>query len=94
MSLTKTLNPDTKYPDTIYIDDSKVDNEISYEVTKEYKVTTKVSFDKDKIIPHLVSEITKLKVKVDNLEKEKSPIAENTLIKFWDNEYDDQWNEC
>jgi len=89
MSLTKTLNPET-----LFVDDSKVDNEISYEVMKEYKVTVKISFDKEDIIPFLFSETTKLKEKVENLENEKSPIAENALIKFWDNEYDDQWNEC
>ena len=89
MSLTKTLNPET-----LFIDGSKVDNEISYEVMKEYKVTVKISFDKEDIIPYLFSEITKLKEKVEHLENEKSPIAENALIKFWDNEYDDQWNEC
>ena len=89
MSLTKTLNPET-----LFIDDSKVDSEISYEVTKEYKVTTKISFEKKAIFQYLFSEITELKEKVENLENEKSPIAENTLIKFWDNEYDDQWNEC
>ncbi|MCG7849415.1 MAG: hypothetical protein MIO93_09590 [ANME-2 cluster archaeon] len=89
MSLTKTLNPET-----IFIDDCKVDNEISYDVSKKYKVTVKISFDEDDIIPYLFSEITKLKEKVENLEKEKSPITENALIKFWDNEYDDQWNEC
>ena len=89
MSLTKTLNPET-----LFIDASNVDNEISYEVTKEYKVTTKISFEKEAIFQYLFSEITKLKEKVENLENEKSPIAENALIKFWDNEYDDQWNEC
>ena len=89
MSLTKTLNPET-----LFIDASNVDNEISYEVTKEYKVTTKISFEKEDIFQYLFSEITKLKEKVENLEKENSPIAENALIKFWDNEYDDQWNEC
>ncbi|MBC2698939.1 MAG: hypothetical protein HF976_14410 [ANME-2 cluster archaeon] len=89
MSLAKTLNPET-----LFIDNSKVDNEISYEVTKEYKVTVKISFDKEDIIPFLFSEITKLKEKVEHLENEKSPIAENALIKFWDNEYDNQWNEC
>ena len=89
MSLAKTLNHDI-----LFIDSSKVDNEISYEVTKEYKVTTKISFEKEDIFQYLFSEITKLKMKVENLEKEKSPIAENALVKFWDNEYDDQWNEC
>jgi len=89
MSLTKTLNPET-----LFIDDSKVDSEISYEVTKDYKVTAKISFEKEDIFQYLLSEITKLKEKVENLENEKSPIAENALIKFWDNEYDDQWNEC
>ena len=89
MSLTKTLNPET-----LFIDDSKVDSEISYEVTKEYKVTTKISFENEDIFQYLFSEITKLKEKVENLEKEKTPIAENALIKFWNNEYDDQWNEC
>ena len=89
MSLTKTLNPET-----LFIDNSKVDNEISYEVTKEYKVAVKISFEKEDIIPYLFSEITKLKEKVENLENEKLPITENALIKFWDNEYDDQWNEC
>lgn len=89
MSLTKTLNPET-----LFIDASNIDNEISYEVTKEYKVTTKISFEKEDILQYLFSEITKLKEKVENLENEKSPIVENVLIKFWDNEYDDQWNEC
>lgn len=89
INLTKTLNPET-----LFIDNVKVDNEISYEVRKEYKVTVKISFDKEDIIPYLFSEITKLKKKVEHLENEKSPIAENALIKFWDNVYDDQWNEC
>ncbi|MBC2695305.1 MAG: hypothetical protein HF982_08540 [Desulfobacteraceae bacterium] len=89
MSLTKTLNPET-----LFIDTSKVDSEISYEVTKEYKVTTMISFEKDDVFQYLFSEITKLKEQVEHLEKDKSPIAENALIKFWDNEYDDQWNEC
>ncbi|MCK4937785.1 MAG: hypothetical protein KAR85_04185 [Methanosarcinales archaeon] len=89
MSLNRTLDPET-----IYLDDSKLDNEISYEVTKELKVTTKISFEKEDVITHLVSEIKNLKEKVGNLERERSTIAENTLIQFWDNEYDDQWNEC
>lgn len=39
-------------------------------------------------------EIETLNGKIEKLEKENSTIPENTLIEFWDNEYDDQWDEC
>jgi len=40
------------------------------------------------------NEIKKLNKKIEKLEKENPTIPENTLIQFWDNDYDDQWNKC
>ena len=42
----------------------------------------------------LNTKIEQLNKKIIQMEEERFKVAENTLIEFWDNDYDDQWNDC
>lgn len=72
-----------------------LNQELTFEVSKEVKVVTKIIFNKEDGIPLLVQEIQKLRNEVESLKKEKKPsfVANEALIELWDNEHDDKWNE-
>ena len=72
--------------------DSELDKELTFEVSKDVKVTTKITFRKGDVIDHLTSRIKELEKKVNTLNKNNVIISEDALTKLWDNENDRRWN--
>ena len=70
------------------------EQDITFEVSKEVTVVTKMKYRKDDIIGQLVTEINNLKNQVQDLKNKRVPTTKEDLVKLWDNEYDDQWNNC
>ena len=71
-----------------------LDKEVTFEVTKEVKVTKKVKYTKEDVIPLLMKEIIELKEQIKKIQQKSPFIQEESLIKMWDNKYDDKWNNC
>lgn len=73
----------------------ELDKDISFEVTKDVKVTTHVTYKKEEIIENLVNRIKHLESQINQLGKSDShSIVSESLMDVWDNESDDRWNEC
>jgi len=70
------------------------EQDITFEVSKEVIVVTKMKYRKNDIIGQLVKEINNLKNQVQDLNEKRIPTTKEDLVKLWDNEYDDQWNKC
>lgn len=73
---------------------NELDQDLTFEVSKETKVFAKVVYKKGEIIDRLISEIEDLKFQVNKLKHKKVLVTEESLIKLWDNKYDDQWDKC
>ena len=71
-----------------------LDKEVTFEVTENVKVTRQVKYRKEDAISLLVREINKLKEQIQKIEQKKAFVQEESLIKMWDNEYDEKWNDC
>ena len=72
--------------------DSELDKELTFEVSKDVKVTTKITFRKGDVIDHLTSRIKNLENEVKILNKNSKIISDDALTKLWDNENDQRWN--
>ena len=71
-----------------------LDKEVTFEVTENVKVTRQVKYRKEDAISLLIVEINKLKEQIQKIEQKKAFVQEESLIKMWDNEYDEKWNDC
>jgi hypothetical protein len=76
-----------------YVYKSRLDKDLVFETSEGLQVSTKISYSREDIIEYLLSEIQELKLKVQALESRRT-ITEDSLLSFWDNEYDEAWNEC
>lgn len=72
--------------------DSELDRELTFEVSKDVKVTTKITFRKGDIIDQLISRIKELEKRVNILNKSNVIVSEDALTKLWDNENDRRWD--
>jgi hypothetical protein len=73
----------------------ELDEELTFEVSKHLKVTTKVKYKKGDVIESLVNEIENLKKEIDDIKKVKKVlVTEETLIQEWENKDDSRWDQC
>ena len=70
------------------------DKEVTFEVTENVKVTRTIKYGEEDVISLLVREINELKEQVKKIEQKKAFVQEESLIKMWDNESDEKWNDC
>ncbi|MDQ1252196.1 MAG: hypothetical protein QG646_1314 [Euryarchaeota archaeon] len=71
----------------------KLDKDLVFETSEGLQLSTKISYTKGDIIDYLLSELQELKLKIKALESRRNT-TEDSLMSFWDNEYDEAWNEC
>ena len=74
------------------LQETELDKDITFEVSKDVKVTTRLTFRKDDVIEQLVNRIRKLENEVKRFSKDNLIISEDALTKLWDNEDDRRWN--
>lgn len=48
----------------------------------------------NEIIANLINQIKILQLQMNELKKERLLVSQDSLVKLWDNEYDERWNEC
>lgn len=72
--------------------DSELDKELTFEISKDVKITTKITFRKGDVIDQLTNRIKELERKVNTLNKNNVTISEDALTKLWDNENDRRWD--
>ena len=71
-----------------------LDKEVTFEVTQNVKVTREIKYSGEDAISSLIRELNKLKEQLKKIEQKKAFVQEESLIKLWDNEYDEKWNDC
>ena len=70
-----------------------IDQEVTFEVTENIKVTKQIKYVKGDAISLLMREVNGLKEQIRRIERKNSLVQEDSLIKMWDNEYDEKWND-
>ena len=85
---------ETQVPEFIGDNNLEVDREVTFEVSKEVKVITRITFSRQELINYLIKEIDGLKLQVNELRNKRFLVTKESLVKLWDNEYDDKWNNC
>ena len=78
----------------VTFDNCGIDKDIAFEVSKEVTIVTKIAYRKEDAIMLLTSEIQELKRQIADLQTIKILTTRESLVKLWDNKYDDQWNNC
>jgi len=76
------------------LQESELDKELIYEVSKDIKITTKLTFRKGDIIEQLMNKIQMLENDINKLKGYKSIAVEDSLKELWENGYDDKWDKC
>jgi len=83
-----------KSENLLILQESELDKDITFELSKDIKVTAKLMFKKEDIIEPLIARIKKLEDEVKKLNKLKIRVVEDSLTGLWENEYDERWNKC
>jgi len=78
----------------LLVQDSELDKDITFEVSKDVKITTRLTFKKGDIIEQLIDRIKKLENEVERLNRQKTFIIEDSLKELWENEDDARWDKC
>ena len=73
---------------------SGLDKEVTFEVTRNVKVTTSIKYRAEDAISLLIRELNEIKEQIKKIEQKKAFVQEESLIKLWDNEHDEKWNDC
>ncbi len=47
----------------------------------------------NEIIFNLINQVKGLQLQMDELKEERLLVSQDSLVKLWDNEYDERWNE-
>lgn len=72
-----------------------LDQEVVFEVTENIRVTKQLKYSKEDMISSLIREVTQLREQIKKIEQKNNIfVQEESLIKLWDNEYDDKWDNC
>jgi len=71
-----------------------LNQEVTFEITENIKVTKQVKYSKQDMISSLINEINNLKQQIKKIEQKNNLIQEESLAKLWDNEHDERWNDC
>lgn len=73
---------------------TELDEELTFEFSKDIKVTTKMNYKKGDVIETLIEKIKLLEKEVSRLGKNVILISSSdSLTELWDNEYDERWNK-
>lgn len=78
---------------TPIISETELDKDITFEISKEMRVTTKVTYNRGEIVGQLLDRIKRLEEKVEELHCRKTPLTDS-LGDLWENEYDAKWDQC
>ena len=70
-----------------------LNQEVTFEITENIKVTKQVKYSKQDMISSLMNEINNLKQQIKKIEQNNNLIQEESLIKLWDNEHDERWSD-
>jgi len=75
--------------------ESDIDKDITYEVSDDIKITTKIIYRQKNVINYLINRVRMLEEKLERLDEEsnKISITEESLNELWDNKEDDSWND-
>lgn len=76
------------------LQESELYKEVIYEVSKDLKITTKLTFRKGDLIEQLMEKIQKLENDFKNINICKTNVIEDSLREIWENEFDDKWDKC
>jgi len=68
--------------------------DVTFEVSNEVRIVTKIAYRKEDAIALLTSEIQELKRQIADLKTTNVLTTKESLVKLWDNKHDDQWNNC
>ena len=47
----------------------------------------------NEVISNLINQIKILQLQMNELKKERLLVSQDSLVKLWNNEYDERWNE-
>lgn len=76
------------------LQETELDKDFTFEVSKDVKVTAKITYKKGDVIEMLTTRIRKLETEVNNLNRQKCFVVEDSLRELWENEDDARWDEC
>lgn len=76
------------------LQESELNKEVIYEVSKDLKITTKLTFRKGDLIEQLMEKIQKLENDFKKINICKTNVIEDSLRELWENEFDDKWDKC
>ena len=48
----------------------------------------------NELISQLINDISNLKIEVKMIREKSVLTTQDSLVKLWDNEYDERWNQC
>ena len=89
----KMRNNNTNTQSVIISNVNDFEKDLTFEVSKNYTITTKVTYKKGDVIESLIKQINKLQQEVTALKDSSVNISSDVLSELWDNEEDDKWNE-
>ncbi|MCX6742063.1 MAG: hypothetical protein NTX24_02720 [Candidatus Pacearchaeota archaeon] len=72
---------------------NEFEKDLTFEVSKNYTITTKVTYKKGDVMESLIKQIRKLQQEVTVLKNNTLNISFGVLSELWDNKEDDKWNE-
>jgi polyhydroxyalkanoate synthesis regulator phasin len=75
-------------------DNCEMQKDVTFEVSKEITIVTKIAYRKEDAIALLTSEIQELKRQIADLKTTNVLATKESLVKLWDNKHDNQWNNC
>lgn len=86
---------------TVPTKEEELDKDISFELSKERRIETKIKFEWGgaikKIIGQLIKKINRLETQVEALEEKsavsKRVVSKESLIRFWSNKSDRKWDQ-
>lgn len=84
----KRTGSDEHFSDTLEV-------HIEYNLDEDNSIEKRVEFNKKDVVESLVNEVSKLRRKVRELEKNrrKQQVSGKAVVELWDNEEDEIWNE-
>lgn len=71
---------------------TEFEKDLTFEVSKNYTITTKVTYKKGDVIETLMKQINKLQQEVIVLQNSSLNLSSDSLSELWDNNEDERWN--
>lgn len=77
----------------VILQTNEFDQDLTFEISKDVKVTTKLTYKKGDVVEYLVEKIKKLESEVNRLSQNSGKFTEEVLSELWNNEYDSRWDK-